>query len=314
MNRFKALDGIRGLSVLLVVGTHSGKIPGGFLGVDVFFVLSGFLITTILLTEFEETGDVSFRNFYLKRSLRLFPALVLTVTGYMIWRLWVGDGLEAWIVGLSTLFYLRNWTDAWHLIGDVYLGHTWSLAVEAQFYLLWPLAMIMVYRRFGFRRLCQVTAGCIALSTATRISLMEWGGAAMVDRTYRGLDTRAEGLLIGALLAMLMLRGWRIRSPILALSAAASLLAASAAISPGTVWMHTWGLTLVAVAAVIVIGHVVSVPESPLAVTLRFPPLVWLGLISYGLYLYHLPILLVFQKNVGVGASGLGVLVSILVA
>src|SRR5271154_4756056 len=155
-----ALDGLRAVAILTVMLYHVGIIPGGYLAVDLFFVLSGFLITSLLITEWDASGRVSFRNFYARRALRLFPALgcvivasvligvILTTTGGPIARADVHATLEAipWVLGFA-----GNWVrafDSQALVGSLgALGQTWSLAVEEQFYLLWPALFVLAMRR-----------------------------------------------------------------------------------------------------------------------------------------------------------------------
>src|SRR5262245_51790762 len=143
-----ALDGLRGVAILAVMIYHSGLGRGGYLGVDVFFALSGFLITTLLCDEYAATGTIAFRKFYARRALRLLPALVVFVA---VWLAVLYATLEprfwAFVTGfgLAVLFYVANWVGIWVLPLGVF-GHTWSLAIEEQFYVLWPLVILAVVR------------------------------------------------------------------------------------------------------------------------------------------------------------------------
>src|SRR6266700_848849 len=142
------LDGLRGLAILMVLAFHLGFVPGGFLGVDVFFVLSGFLITTLLAEEWQARGSISLKHFYLRRALRLLPALAVLLTvcalAKLLTRPWsetVAFGKE--IVGVAG--YLANWPSL-HGVPMRTLGYTWSLSVEEQFYLLWPILFLGMLR------------------------------------------------------------------------------------------------------------------------------------------------------------------------
>jgi len=156
-----SLDGLRGVSILAVMSYHLGLIRGGFLGVDIFFVLSGFLITTLLTDEWIRSGSISFRKFYMRRALRLLPALVvLAITcdfaTVIFARLyWPPEAFVPVVFGMAyaslvALFYVTNWV---MISGQTLwiLGHTWSLSIEEQFYLLWPLILIALPRRNGKR-------------------------------------------------------------------------------------------------------------------------------------------------------------------
>src|SRR5690606_11647941 len=187
------LDGLRGVAALVVVLFHC-RVPGfggGFLGVDVFFVLSGFLITSILLAEHAGTGGIALGRFYWRRALRLYPALLLTLAGYLSVAplLWPGHphGTEALLAGLYLAVYsipLSDYPD--------YLKHTWSLAVEEQFYLLYPLALILCLRRMSPAELAKWLVIAVAVAVAWRLL-----NRLAVLPTYHRFDTRLGGLLAG---------------------------------------------------------------------------------------------------------------------
>ena len=210
--RIEALDGLRGLAVTAVIVNHlrPNALPGGWLGVDVFFVLSGFLITSLLLAEHRATGRVDLRHFYSRRARRLLPALFLLLVVLAIVARIAPDaagfqGLRG--DGLSALGYVANWHFV--LAGTSYFGafapsplrHLWSLSVEEQFYLLWPLALVVVLRRHGARAVGIVAFG-LALASAVAMALA-YGNGAHISRAYFGTDTHAHGVLLGCVLAAL---------------------------------------------------------------------------------------------------------------
>ena len=208
------LDGLRGVAVLAVMGFHAGLGPvnGGLLGVDMFFVLSGFLVTSLLLVEHARTGTIKLRGFWGRRARRLLPALLVLLIGIGAYARWVGGGVPpAQLRGdaLFTLGYSANW----HFIasGQNYfvqfgalspLLHTWSLAVEEQFYLVWPVVVLVVLRRFG-RRGVGWAAGVIGTASAALCAGLYLTGAS-IDRLYYGTDTRAQSIMVGAVLAVVV--------------------------------------------------------------------------------------------------------------
>lgn len=176
LGRVPGLDGIRGLAVCLVLLFHlagffsasGGVFQGGFIGVDVFFVLSGFLITSLLLSERHQHGSISFPRFYLRRACRLFPALAAFLFAHVVYALAVGDPrkVEAKAV-LSIVFYVGNWAQAFGMAVPIGLRQTWSLAVEEQFYLIWPTALILMVHFLRSRRAVLTVLGLGILASAT---------------------------------------------------------------------------------------------------------------------------------------------------
>ena len=208
-----ALDGLRAIAVLSVIAYHFGYtwLPGGFLGVDIFFVLSGYLITSLLVREYEATRRIKLGEFWARRARRLLPALLLLLVSVSLWVYWYAP-VETWMARrrdlLWTLFYGANW----HFIetsqdyfakytGTSPLLHTWSLAIEEQFYFLWPLAFFAMARVVRSRRWVMV-AVCIvaAIASATRMATLY--GSAGLSRAYYGTDGRAQELLVGVALAL----------------------------------------------------------------------------------------------------------------
>jgi peptidoglycan/LPS O-acetylase OafA/YrhL len=311
-----ALDGIRAVAVALVLAEHGGLpgVSGGFLGVDVFFVLSGFLITSLLLDEFRNKGRIRLRDFWIRRARRLLPALlVMALAVVAVRRLFPTEATASLRDdAVASFFWMSNWafvaqkTDYFSQGAPPSpLQHTWSLGVEEQYYLIWPLLVIAVAALF-WRRLRSavfVLAATGVVASATAAILM----APEVNRVYFGTDTRAQALLVGAAAAALLVRDWSVltdggtlirtryrRWAATALSVVGlAMLAALAHFATGTARDFRYGLLIVAaVAAVLVVAPVALDPGSPVARALAWRPLVWLGAISYGVYLWHWPIFL----------------------
>jgi peptidoglycan/LPS O-acetylase OafA/YrhL len=290
-----ALDGLRAVSVLLVLGLHAsyGHFPGGWLGVNVFFVLSGFLITSILLDEHARTGALSIKRFYYRRALRLLPALcvALALTGLLWWACgWPGSYSFG---ALASLFYYSNWIKA--LGRGVELGafgHMWSLSVEEQFYLVWPLMIIPLARRLPQAKVLGAVLAGLVLALALGRSALWYAGSPLAD--YNSTLARADALILGAAIAALF-RDERFvtlaRSP--AGQTAAWLGMLITLVSAGLFdeyrpWLYTYGgLTLFSLAAAAMIASAAAAEHGPFARVLQRSPLVWIGKRSYGLYLYH---------------------------
>ena len=303
----RSLDGVRGVAVLAVILGHAGVplMRGGFLGVDMFFVLSGFLITGLLLNEWAATGEVQLPHFYVRRALRLFPALSVVLGIYAVYFFGVkgqfltGHWGPMWQPFAATLFYVSNWIRAYRIISLDMLDHTWSLAIEEQFYLLWPSALALMLRRNTSRGMlvAVVTTGIVASSVARA---MLWAPGGEAARAYNGLDTRAESLLIGALAAILLFSGVASRAILTRIGRAGwmpSLGIVAFGIATCT-WnakgLYHGGGTLFALAVVVVVIALVTEASTALSRVFACSALVWVGKISYGLYLYHYPI---FQSS-----------------
>ena len=288
-----ALDGLRGLAILGVVFRHTFHVPlGGGFGVDLFFVLSGFLITTLLLEEREARGSISFRAFYRRRALRLFPALAAMLGAFVAVdaaRAILEHRPALLIGGLRALaltgFYTGNFAAAFHrsVIGQFPLGQLWSLAEEEQFYLLWPIALALALRAGAGRRvLMTMLSVLIAAVVAERFALTFTG--APPDRIYFGPDTHCDGLLAGCLLAFTLRRPGRAATD---RSLGYVCLLALAAIAFNPFFAYAVVAMIVTPAAAGLVTTVVAQPDGLIARAASLPPLVAVGRISYGLYIWH---------------------------
>jgi peptidoglycan/LPS O-acetylase OafA/YrhL len=304
-----ALDGLRGAAVAGVLLFHGGHLVGGYLGVDAFFVLSGFLITTLLLVEHGSAGTISLPRFWVRRARRLLPALGIVVAAVAIYAaLFARTGDLPSIRGdsISTLFYFANW-HAIATAGDYFaifrspspLQHTWSLAIEEQFYLVWPVVLVLLLKRGMAARAAakRVLALCIAAAGASFVLSQLLYNSFDPSRVYYGTDTRAAALLLGGALAA-ALSAWgpvttaRLRTVLerAAWVAVALLVWAWTRMAGDSHFLYHGGLLLCGVAVAIVIAAAVHPTRGPVANVLSFKPLCALGVISYGVYLWHWPV------------------------
>ncbi len=301
--RIPALDGVRALAIAAIVCFHVDPdlLPGGWVGVDLFFVLSGYLITGVLNREWQALGHVDFAAFTARRSLRIIPALfaMLAVYGLYAWLCTRHPEQRLQAITIAASF-ATNWARAFGNAAEGPLGHTWSLATEEQFYLVWPLALAV----FGARRVGWTVAllAGVVLWRAT----LALGGAGF-ERTYNGFDTHTDGLLIGALLALAppgpALRQAAARWVALPLGLLTAVLAA---MSYKSAAVQAVGMVMCAAMSAWLI--VAALEPGRLARVLAFAPLRYTGRISYSLYLWHLPILLLGPRHVPAGGLGTAVL------
>jgi peptidoglycan/LPS O-acetylase OafA/YrhL len=309
------LDGLRGVAVLMVLAFHLAHLPGGSVGVDIFFVLSGFLITTILAEEWRDRGAIQLSRFYIRRALRLLPAfwLLLAIVSCRIPFLPTPAERTSALWGIVVLgSYFTNWPMLYAAdLGG--LSHTWSLALEEQFYLLWPIALVLMLRGgFSRRSVVMAVIGGIAFCAVERLVLYRmWKTdgpeqSLYTLRLYTGLDTRADALLVGCLTGLCAVWGFLpTRSDLRMRIAAAAAIFGLGYLSLYRCLDHSQyyhGLfTVAALMTATVIVRLLTAKGRPLlARVLELPPLVAAGKLSYGLYLYHLPVIL------WLGPGGLG--------
>ncbi len=313
-----SVDGLRALAVIAVLAYHLNLpwAPGGLVGVTVFFVISGFLITGILCVEIAETGRIDLKRFWIRRIRRLFPAILLVV---------VVTAIVAWFVNQTLLYKLKTdlfpalfwFTNWWYIFRQQSyfeaisqpspVLHFWSLSIEEQFYLIWPLVMLGLARagvhHRGIRRFCLVLACASALGM-----IVMYNPDGDPSRVYYGTDTRAFSLLIGAWLALIwpaytkysrnsperMGTEQKLGVTFAGLVGLAGLVVMTVFISGTHAFYYRGGLVLASVCAAAVIAAI-TIPGSALCRIFSAKPLVWLGTRSYGIYLWHYPLLLLMN-------------------
>jgi len=280
----------------MVVAAHAGLLRAGTLGVDLFFVLSGFLITTLLLEEHALTGSISLGGFYVRRAFRLFPALWLLLTAYLIVGMASGRiGSPHHVLGAAAvgLGYVENLFLAGSSgVPAHYLWHLWSLSQEEQFYLLWPILLgLCLRRRLGTRRICLLLGGLLVAANVDRVALFATGAGSA--RIWFGPDTHADGLILGCLAALACTQGRTISRTAAAAGAVVAL--ALVAISSVKPLSDAVLLTVTAPAfpagCALLIWHAWCNSSAKIWRALSVRPLTYIGQISYGIYLWHFPLM-----------------------
>jgi len=304
-----AIDGLRALAVIAVMFYHLGFtwIPGGFLGVDLFFVISGYVITRLLLDSIAQSGGLDLRGFYIARARRLLPALLFTVTTTAIAvGIWAPDTIKRFLTDLPfSLTGTMNWwlvahhQDYFESIGrPPLLQHTWSLAVEAQFYLLWPLILYFILKRLGKNR---IPIAALTIAAASGITLLfvsfslDASNASKVSHVYFGTDTHSIGLFLGAALAV----SWIPQNFTTTLTKNAQnfidgvgvigfigILATFLLIDETKPTLYKVAFPLAGLFGAAIVMSVVH-PASRFAPILQHPILIWIGERSYAMYLWH---------------------------
>ncbi len=323
--RLAQLDGVRCLAVSMVLAYHGG-VPGlsvaGFYGVDVFFVLSGFLITSLLLREGRASGRLDLGAFWGRRARRLLPALAVmlaAVAGYVVFVAPAGRYPGFWGDALSVVAYVSNW----HFIASSsnyfaasaapsLLTHTWSLAIEEQFYVVWPLllwATLRVGRRLGRDPAGAVLAVGVAGAAGSAIWMaVLYRSGADPSRLYYGTDTHAQSILVGAAVAAALAGGrlprrWSRAAPAAAAVAVAGLAWAACRLGASDPLSYQGGFLAVALLAGLLISSLVAAPAALPARILSARPLAYVGRISYGMYLWYFPLFAVLDHS-STGLSG----------
>jgi peptidoglycan/LPS O-acetylase OafA/YrhL len=331
-----ALDGLRAVSILGVLFNHGGFgwSAGGFISVNVFFVLSGFLITMLLMTEWARLGTIRLLAFWARRARRLLPALFVLLGAIGLYALYfapAGSQSSLFGDGLSTLFYFNNWHQV--LTGQSYfvqvsaaspLLHTWSLAIEEQFYLVWPLVVLGVLKLWRSPKILLGLTVLGVLASATAMALL-FNPGADPSRLYYGTDTRAQDILVGAMAGILLMGkrpatrpGSRAGYSWLVIGAALVFAWEWSRINDSPSFPYRGGFLVADVMVGLVILGVTKAPLGIPSRVLSFKPLTFIGRISYGLYLWHWPVFLVLDHQRtgldGYGLFGLRVAVTFAIA
>lgn len=318
------LDGLRALAVLAVIAYHLNLswAPGGLLGVCMFFVLSGYLITDMLAAQWQSTGGINLKDFWLGRARRLLPALFVMLTGVTAWIALCDPARlsSLWNDVLAAVFYVSNWWLIFHQVSYFAsfgppspLGHLWSLAVEEQFYLIWPLLLGLGLRYIPRRGRLVGIIMTLAMASAAAMAVIYQPGLDP-SRVYYGTDTRAFALLIGAVLALL----WPSRklsadiAPryriVLDAAGGAALLSVLLMIWQSNQYqpfLYNGGLLLFSIASAVLVA-VLAHPASRLGRLFGAAPLRWLGVWSYGIYLWHYPVIVLTSPGVNTGGLNWG--------
>ena len=315
-----AIDGLRAVAVIAVMFYHLGFtwIPGGFLGVDLFFVISGYVITRLLLDSIEQSGGLDLRGFYIARARRLLPALVfMLVSTTIAIGIWAPDAIKRLLIDTPfSLTGTMNWwlvarhQDYFESIGrPPLLQHTWSLAVEAQFYLVWPLILYFILKQFGKKH---IPLASLAIAAASGITLLlvsfslDASNASKVSHVYFGTDTHSIGLFLGAALAV----SWIPQNFTKTVSRKAQdfidgvgflgfigILAAFLLIDENQPTLYKIAFPLAGLCGAAIIMSVVH-PASRFAPVLQNPVFLWIGERSYAIYLWHWVIFQVTRPSV----------------
>lgn len=315
-----AIDGLRAISVIAVLLYHLTLPwwPGGFLGVDLFFVISGYVITRLILDSIERSSALDLRRFYRSRIRRLFPALIfMVVTTTLFIGVWAPETVKRFVSDLPFLFTgLMNWAlvareqDYFSTIGrPPLLQHTWSLAVEIQFYLLWPLILLFVLRFFGKKRI-PAFALFFALASGTLLFLysvkIDAESSSSVSHVYFGSDTHSIGLFLGSALAVRWIprnfsaeiaKGAKTFIDGFGIAALIGLLALFLFVDPNDPTLYRIAFPLTAIFGCMFLMSVVH-PASRLANQITRAPMMWIGERSYGIYLWHWVVFQVTRPSV----------------
>ncbi|MFJ8118327.1 acyltransferase family protein [Bacillus mycoides] len=313
------LDSLRGLAILGVILYHINFnwMPGGFLGVTVFFVLSGYLITDILAIEWKNNKRIDLKKFWLSRARRLLPGMLIMLIVTLAWITIFHSSLLVKMRGdsLAALLYFSNWWYIYHKLSyfDSFsqlspLNHFWSLAVEEQFYVVWPFVISLgfYYIKKQSRMILFICLGAIASALAMAI-LYEPGTAP--SRIYYGTDTRAFSLLIGAALALIwpssrlaskIIPQARLILDIIGGVALIIILTMFWKTNQYEPFLYRGGMVLLSIATALLVANLAH-PASRIAQFLRFRPLRWMGVRSYGIYLWHYPIITLTTPKVNTG-------------
>jgi peptidoglycan/LPS O-acetylase OafA/YrhL len=315
------IDGLRALSVGAVFLFHAGVVSGGFIGVDVFFVISGYLITALALAEIDRTDRLALGSFWARRARRLLPAMLLVCAAVLGYSVIEGGGALQRVgrdVGYA-LLYVANWgqvgqgRDYFALYeSPSLLEHAWSLAVEEQFYLVWPIVLVVVLRFAGTQRVRSAVAGvavAVAAGSVVLATVLASDEGQGLSRLYFGTDTRAVGLAVGAAAgAMGLRRAQRSRTADIAgLVSVLGLIAFGVTLRGDERWLYGPGFLMIALLSITAMWSATS--DGVLQQVLSNRMLVGIGRVSYGVYLWHWPVIVVLDaERTGLSGIALGAL------
>jgi peptidoglycan/LPS O-acetylase OafA/YrhL len=320
------LEGLRGALQIGVLAAHIriAWFPGFFVFMDIFFLMSGYLITSLLIKGWRREGRIAIGRFYLRRVLRLFPALYVMLAAYGIAALLVFEDVERQMLAvLAAGTYVSNWAHAFGADISFYIGHTWSLSIEEQFYLLWPLVLGLLLRRVGLDRRAVAIVVCTALAFAAWRTWLTLDGASIM-RLYTGTDTRADALLIGCALGLALAQpGVRDNATVqcwvarLAVPALVVIVVAGWTLQWDMREMYAGGSLAMNLVSCALVAALVMPQRTLVHRLFSLAPLVSFGRISYSLYLWHFPVFNVMRWGLGLSDAWLvaaGVPLSILLA
>jgi peptidoglycan/LPS O-acetylase OafA/YrhL len=305
VHRIREFDGLRAVAVTMVVMFHAFRgvaLTGGLIGVDIFFVLSGYLITTLLVIEQKKTGRISLLKFYARRVFRLVPALWIVLAFCLLLEFWSTKPAEHLIAIAEAATYTINWYGALGIGPPGWIvGHTWSLAIEEQFYLIWPIILIAAIS-LGPRAPARAAFVCFALSTTICVLLSAFNFSVL--RIYNGFDTRSSELFVGCFLALISIppkiaqalaRSWIVPATICLILVFILHLSSR--------FLEFGGLQLVALMAAWLI--IAAQSNTIFSKALRQQHLVYIGRISYGIYLWHYVLLEILVRRFGAPLAAL---------
>ena len=309
-NHIKSLDGVRGLAVILVFLNHWNlqRFTGGWIGVDIFFLLSGYLITSLIQLEYRKTGDISFKNFYMRRMLRLYPALIICVIiANILWSFnepFIGGPADRLIATFSSIFYFNNL-----VVGSVNgnLGHLWSLSVEEHFYILWPLLMYLLFLKMPLKKILISLSVIILLVWIWRIYVYNCNptpiaiyGNKLVINAYLFTFCRIDSILLGALISFyyfknksdLFVFSNRINHVVFGILLLLLFIITLTIDNEGVLMKHGFFI----LTNLVCFSLIIFALNNPDYYLLSNQFIRWFGSRSYGIYLYHFPVFMLIYK------------------
>lgn len=303
--RYEPLDGIRAVALLGIFAFHvrQGWDPGAYMGLDMFFAMSGYLITMLLLREYRRDGDVWLRGFYMRRVLRLMPALTIFVIVTV--PVAIADGMSKPLSdGVAAITYVMDFYAPRTFDHGGVFGHTWSLAVEEQFYLIWPAILIWGLRRKI--RLERLIAGAMIVFMAVSLPLSYRYGMSAVYRTpFPHVPDLAAGVLLALLFDGPAKRVGALKKglahPVVGWGSTGLLVLGIMTATGDRRWLFAGGFLAIGVVSTVMLGHTLVAPRGAVARMFSIRPAVWLGRRSYAFYLWHYPVVVMLAARTGSG-------------